>query len=190
MISLFPLSTKGCAVMRVCYKPLTPQRIHLSIGWWHETSCNSDFITLATEKKIDLVQLKNLNVTLTVDARFFHFLVFLKNYDGRRLKHKLEFLCRQCCSYLAHIELILNFLESSISFHFSVQFIRLVISITDKRTMTIEAQYPNVFVILLLPLMSSLCRIVFRFYDYITREHTLTFEITFTWRTEIFYRMS
>ena len=131
-------------------------------------------------KKIDLVQLKNLNVTLTVDARFFHFLVLLKNYDGRRLKHKLEFLCRQCCSYLAHIELILNFLESSISFHFSVQFLRLVISITDKRTMTIEAQYPNVFVILLLPLMSSLCRIVFRFYDYITREHTLTFEITFT----------
>ena len=39
-----------CTVMRVCYKPLTTQRIHLSIGWWHETSCNSDFITLATEK--------------------------------------------------------------------------------------------------------------------------------------------
>ena len=31
--------------------------------------------------------------------------------------------------------------------------------------------------------------IVFRFHAYITKEHTLTFEITFTWRTEIIYRM-
>ena len=92
-----------CAVMRACYKPLTPQRIHLSIGWWHETSRNSDFITLATEKK-NLVQLKNLIVTLIVYNQFFHFLVLLKNFDRRRLKHKLEFLS----SHLAHLELKWN----------------------------------------------------------------------------------
>ena len=85
--------------------------IHLSIGWWHETSRNSDFITLATEKK-NLVQLKNLIVTLIVYTQFFHFLVLLKNYDRRRLKHKLEFLC----SHLAHLELILIFLARVYSF--------------------------------------------------------------------------
>ena len=112
MNSLFPLSTKGlCAVMRVWQQPLTPQRIHLSIGWWHETSRNSDFITLATEKK-NLGQLKNLIVTLIVYTQFFHFLVLLKSYDRRRLKHKLEFLC----SHLAHLELILNFLARVYSF--------------------------------------------------------------------------
>ena len=39
---------------------------------------------------------------------------------------------------------------------------------------------------LLLSLMSSLCRIEFRFYDYITMEHTLTFEITFTYSLRYF----
>ena len=39
---------------------------------------NSDFRTLATEKKINLKQFKNLNVTLIADAQFFHFLVPLK----------------------------------------------------------------------------------------------------------------
>ena len=77
---------------------------------------NSDFITLATEKKNYLKQLKNLNVTLIADVQFFHFLVLLKNYDGRRLKHKIEFLCRQFCSHLAHVELILNFLARVFAF--------------------------------------------------------------------------
>ena len=54
---------------------------------------------------------------------------------------------------------------------------------------TIEAQYLKLFIVLLLPLMSSLCRIVFHFHAYITMEHTLTFEITFTRRTVIFYRI-
>ena len=68
-----------------------------------------------------------------IDAQFFHFLVLLKNYDGRRLKHKLEFLCGQCCSHLAHTELVYNFwLESSLSFHFSVQLFRLVTLATGK----------------------------------------------------------
>ena len=71
-------------------------------------------------------------------------------------------------------------LESSLSFHFSVQFLRLVILITDKCTVTIEGQYLKVFVMLLLPIMSSLFRIVFRFHDYIRMEYTLTFETTFT----------
>ena len=62
--------------------------------------------------------------------------------------------------------------------HFSIKFFGLLISITDKCAVTIEARYLKLFVILQLPLMSSLCRIVFRFHDYITREHTLTFEIT------------
>ena len=31
-------------------------------------------------------------MTLNIDAQFFHFRVLLKNYDGRRLKHKLEFI--------------------------------------------------------------------------------------------------
>ena len=75
---------------------------------------NSDFKTLATEKRINLKQLKNLNVTLVADAQFFHFLV--KNYDGRRLKHKIEFLGRQFCSHLAHVELILNFLARVFAF--------------------------------------------------------------------------
>ena len=60
-------------------------------------------------RKKNLVQLKNLIVTLIVYTQFFHFLVLLKNYDRRRLKHKLEFLCRHFCSHLAHLELILNF---------------------------------------------------------------------------------
>ena len=64
---------------------------------------NSDLIALATEKKINLKQLKNLNVTLIADAQFFHFLALLKNYDRRRLKHKIEFLCGQFCSHLAHV---------------------------------------------------------------------------------------
>ena len=66
------------------------------------TSCNSDVITLATEN-LDLLQLKNWSMTLNIDAQFFHFRVLLKNYDGRRLKHKLEFLCRQFGSHLAQI---------------------------------------------------------------------------------------
>ena len=66
------------------------------------TSCNSDVITLATEN-LDLLRLKNWSMTLNIDAQFFHFRVLLKNYDGRRLKHKLEFLCRQFCSHLAQI---------------------------------------------------------------------------------------
>ena len=78
-------------------------------------------------------------MTLIIDAQFFHFLVLLKNYDGRRLKHKLEFLCGQSCSHLAHTELVYNFwLESSLSFHFSVQFFRLVTLATDKGIMISE----------------------------------------------------
>ena len=42
-------------------------------------------------------------MTLNIDAQFFHFRVLFKNYDGRRLKHKLEFLCRQFGSHLAQI---------------------------------------------------------------------------------------
>ena len=99
-----------CAFMRVWQKPLTPQRIHLSIGWWHETSRNSDYNSC--NRKKNLVQLKNLIVTLIFYTQFFHFLVLLKNYDRRRLKHKLEFLC----SHLAHLELILNFLARVYSF--------------------------------------------------------------------------
>ena len=67
-------------------------------------------------KKINLKQLKNLNVTLIADAQFFHFLVLLENYDGRRLKHKIEFLCRKFCSHLVHAELILNFLARIFAF--------------------------------------------------------------------------
>ena len=46
------------------------------------TARNSDFRTLATEKKINLKQLKNLNVTLIADVQFFHFLVLLKIMMG------------------------------------------------------------------------------------------------------------
>ena len=78
-------------------------------------------------------------------------------------------LCRQCCSYLTRVELMSNFqLQSLLSFHFSVQFLRLVISITDKWKVTIVSQYLKFFVVLLQSLMSSLCRVVFRFHDYIT----------------------
>ena len=47
-----------------------------------------------------------------VYTHFFRFLVLLKNFDRRRLKHELEFLC----SHLAHLELILNFLARVYSF--------------------------------------------------------------------------
>ena len=45
-------------------------------------------------------------------------------------------------------------LQASLSCHFSVQFLHLVISITDKCTVTIESQYLKFFVMLQLPLMS------------------------------------
>ena len=68
-------------------------------------------------RKKNLVQLKNLIVTLIVYNQFFHFLVLLKNFDRRRLKHKLEFLC----NHLAHLELMLNFL-ARVLFRFTFQF--------------------------------------------------------------------
>ena len=49
---------------------------------------NSDFINLATEKKINLKQLKNLNVTLIADAQFFHFSYSLKIMMGGGLNPK------------------------------------------------------------------------------------------------------
>ena len=113
---------------------------------------------------------------------FSTFSYSLKNYDRRRLKHKLEFIFNKALQPFStrRSYIIFFLLQSSLSCHFSVQFLHLVISITDKCIVTIESQYLKFFVMLQLPLMSSLCRIVFRFHDYITREHTLTFEITFT----------
>ena len=121
-------------------------------------------------------------MTFIIDAQFFHFLVLLKNYDRRRLKHKVEFIFKIVLQPFStrRSNIIFFLLQSSLSCHFSIQFLHLVISITDKCTVTIESQYLKVFVMLQLPLISSLCRIVFRLHDYITREHTLTFEITFT----------
>ena len=52
-----------------------------------------------------------------------------------------------------------KFLATVFAFHFSVQFLRLVISITDKWKVTIVSQYLKFFVVLLQSLMSSLCRV-------------------------------
>ena len=119
MISLFPLSTKGIMCSYACMLQTIDTTKDSFIN--RMMARNSDFITLATEKKINLKQFKNLNVTLIADAQFFHFLVLLKNYDGRRLKQKIEFLCRQFCSHLAHVELILNFLNKSLRFCLTFQ---------------------------------------------------------------------
>ena len=133
-----------------------------------QNSCN---------RKKNLVQLKNLIVTLIVYTQFFHLLVLLKNYDRRRLKHKLEFLC----SHLAHLELILNFLARVCSFVSLFSSVPSPCYINNKEVYCDQRiTISKSFVMLLLQLMRSLCRIEFRFYDYITMEHTLTFEITFT----------
>ena len=114
MISLFPLSTKGIMCSYACMLQTIDTTKDSFIN--RMMARNSDFIALATEKKINLKQFKNLNLTLIADAQFFHFLVLLENYDGRRLKHKIEFLCRKFCSHLVHAELILNFLARVFAF--------------------------------------------------------------------------
>ena len=59
-------NTKDLFVNRMMARNISQFRLY--------NSCN--------RKKIDLVQLKNLNVTLIVDVRFFHFLVLVKIMMG------------------------------------------------------------------------------------------------------------
>ena len=112
MISLFPLSTKGFMRIYACMTETIDTTKDLFINRMMARNISQFRLYNSCNRKKNLVQLKNLIVTLIFYTQFFHFLVLLKNYDRRRLKHKLEFLC----SHLAHLELILNFLARVYSF--------------------------------------------------------------------------
>ena len=54
------------------------------IGWWHETSFNSDFIALAKGKNRPSTAIE-LECDFICRCSIFHFLALLKNYDRWRL---------------------------------------------------------------------------------------------------------